>query len=321
MENKIIAGIVGVAICIILAAGVLVPAVINAADTVEPTTKYNIGTKQTFKEMTADDVFTLDCVYSGSGRTDTWKLNGETILNENLSVLAWNWAIVSDSFFVQAFAPSNSNSATVNSITTDGSTNAGMGTLYYLGADASHPVRNYTWEFTDEDTITFTAITTNSDDSTSTFTKTYDVSWCYVACTIDDGAYLSAQVTTSEYYDLLNRKDVILAGNYTTGALDTGYYYKDGQLTILNTSYTGTVNFTQSLSSGTTDIYDTTVSVSVTDGNDTESFSPYRALVPYEVHGHASGGAMYTLINVIPIFVIIAILLAAAAFFVSRRSY
>lgn len=313
MENKIIAGIVGVAICIILAAGVLVPAVIDAADNAVPITKTNEGTGHTFKQMKVGDVLLVHSVYSGGTRTDTWTLNGQTVLNDGIGILTWDWGLISDAYFMQVNAPANSALASGQSITgTPGNV------IYYGGASETYPDRTYSWTLTDSTTLTLEVLIGDTPGTGATYT----VSWVYVVSTLEDGAFMSAQVTTNSYYALKDSKDLILAGNYTTGDLDTGYYYgKDGELTLLNSSYTGTINIAQTKSSGTTDIYDTLLTVTITDGNDTESFSPYRALVPYQVNGHSSDNAIYTLINVIPIFVIVAILLAAVAFFVVRRSY
>lgn len=313
MENKIIAGIVGVAICIILAAGVLVPAVIGAADNAVPTTKTNAGTGHTFKEMVPGDVLMLDSAYADSSRKDTWTLNGETVLNDGVTSLTWDWAMISDAYFIQANSSSNAAPGSTQDIT------ASPGSATYLAAaSAEHPSRTYEWTMQSDKTI----VLQPSTDGVAGTSITINSTWAFVVSTLDDGAYMSAQVTTNPYYALKDSKNLILAGNYTTGDLDTGYYYgKDGELTLLNSSYTGTINIAQTKSSGTTDIYDTLLTVTITDGNDTESFSPYRALVPYQVNGHSSDNAIYTLINVIPIFVIVAILLAAVAFFVIRRSY
>ena len=277
----------------------------------DPITKTNVGTGHTFKEMVPGDVLECKSIYSDSSRTDTWTLNGETVLNEGITGFTWDWGLISDVYFMQVNASGNSAIGTGQTITSS------PGTVnYYSGANSTDPNKTYTWTMETDGTITFDAMFGDNPGTVVTFSPT----WAYVVSTVEKGAYMSAQVTTNPYYASENSKDVILAGNYTTGDLDTGYYYgKDGVLTIVNTSYTGTVNFAQTKTDGTTDIYDTLLTVSVTDGNDTESFSPYRALVPYQVTGHASSGSVYTVFGILPLAVAIGLLLGAIGFFISKR--
>ena len=313
MEMKPAMVAITAAVVVIVIAAVLMPVLDDARDTAgDEIVKTNVGTGHTFKEMSPGDVLKCTSLYSGSSRTDTWTLNGETVLNDGVTGISWDWGLISDAYFLQV--NSSSNGATSNAQEIKSTPGA---TIYYSGATASVPDIVYTWTMNSDKTIT----TLKTEGGVASTTTTYNSTWAYVLSTLEDGAYMSAQVTTNPYYAKLDNKDVILAGNYTTGDLDTGYYYgKDGVLTILNTSYTGTVNFSQTLSSGTTDIYDTLLTVSVTDGNDTESFSPYRALVPYQVSGHESSGAAYDLYGAIPVIVIAALILGVVGVILTRRS-
>lgn len=313
MNMKMVTMVVGVFIAITVIGAVLIPVLDDARDTAGAViVKTNAGTGHTFKEMEPGDVLKCESIYSDSSRTDTWTLNGETVLNEGITGLSWDWGLISDVYYMQVNSQSNAAVGGGRTIT-DG---AGVGSNY-SGADATHPTRIYSWTMNDDKTITYKYDDTVNTPSTNTFNST----WAYVLATLDDGAYMSAQVTTNSYYAKYDAKDIILAGSYTTGELDTGYYYgKDGILTILNTDYTGTINFAQTKSSGTTDIYDTLVTVTVTDGVDSESFSPYRALVPYQVSGHESSGAAYDLYGTIPVIVIAALFLGVVGVVLSRRS-
>lgn len=312
MDSRIIKITIFATLAILVTATVLMPVISDARMTAgAEITKINEGTGHTFKEMVPGDVLSCESVYSDSSRTDTWTLNGDVVLNEGVTSLTWDWGLISDVMYVYVNSSSNAAVGGVRTITTD----AGVSTSY-TGATSDTPSRTYQWEMNDDYTITFTNYTGDTVSSTTTYSST----WAYTLASIEDGAYMSAQVTTNEYYDSKDGKNIILAGSYNSGDLDTGYYYvKDGELTILNTSYTGSIEFEQTLSDGTTDIYDTLVTVSVTDGSTTEVFSPYRALVPYEVTGHESSGAAYSLYGVIPIMVIMSILLGVVAIVLRSR--
>lgn len=302
--------IVGVVVAVVLF-GALLPGFTGASvGAGTEITKTNDGTGHTFKEMVPGDVLSCVSDYTVSPRTDTWTLNGETVLNEGITGLTWDWGLISDAYYLMVNANDNASIGSGTAITST----PGTPTYYGKGTAVSNAV--FTWTMNEDKTLTYLK-TTDGVDGTPTV---YNSTWAYVVASIEDGAYMSAQVTTNSYYAKLGDKDIILAGNYTTGDLDTGYYYgKDGVLTVVNSSYTGTVNFEQELSDGTTDIYDTLVTVSITDGTDTEQFSPYRALVPYEVEGHASSGALYTLLQILPLLIGAGLVVGAVGWFITRK--
>lgn len=312
-EKTMIKGIVMMTVAIIIVLGTIVPVISSSMETSgDPITKTNTGTGRTFKEMIPGDVLKCVSTYSDGSRTDVWTLNDNTVLNEGITGLTWDWGLISDVYFMQVNAPANSAIGSGQAITsTPGSIS------YYSGADSTNPNKTFTWTLSEDMTLTYTLMIGDTQSATATYTPT----WVYVVSTIEDGAYMSAQVTTNPYFAKEGNKDIILAGNYTTGDLDTGYYYgKDGVLTVVNTSYTGTVNFTQDLSDGTTDIYDTKVTVTITDGSNTEEFSPYRALVPYQVQGHADSGTVYTMLGVIPLVIVVSLLIGAVTIFLRQRN-
>lgn len=312
MDNKLVMISIAAVIGIIVLGSVLMPILDDAKETAgAEIVKTNTGTGHTFKEMVSGDVLRCDSDYNSGSRVNTWTLNGEPVLNEGMPSLTWDWGIVSDVYYLNVNDSSNASVGSGSSITdTPGSA------TYYSAAVASVPIRAFTWTMGDNGVLT---IVRYDGDTASTPTE-YECTWAYVVSTVEDGAYMSAQATTNSYFAKLDSKDVILAGNYTTGDFDTGYYYgKDGVLTVLNSSYTGTVNFTQDLTDGTTDIYDTKLTVTITDGTDSEEFSPYRALVPYQVSGHESSGSAYQIYGAIPVLIVAAILLGIAGLVIRSR--
>ena len=152
-------------------------------------------------------------------------------------------------------------------------------------------------------------------DGVSTYSGTY--SWVFGVK--PDGEYVTNTGTRNEYVNNVY-SDIVYSGVYETGELDSGYYsYYNGEFTFTR-GYDGELIFNSALVEGTTDIYYITGrSVSVTDGEITENFSPYRCLVKEVVKGHESGGAAYDLIGVIPIIVIVVLVFMAVGMIFRSR--
>lgn len=301
MDNKVIAVIIGLFVGITMIGSVLVPIVESSQATIEPITEYNVGTGQTYREAKAGDIFQLTSVYNTDTgkKIDTWTLNGEEVMNSN--TFAWNVGIVSNVMWIEVLNSANSSSAIFYEFNAENP-------MYknYVGANASVPNAVYTWEFTDNK-ISYSGGNTTSE---------YSYSWAYVPCSIEDGGYMASSLTADVTSIVNNVDDIILCGTYTTGELDTGYYYYKGDSWVTSTDYTGENTTELTLKDGTNDLYYADISFTVSDGTTTESFEPYRALVPYEVHGHADSGATISLLGVIPVMVIIALLsMVVVAFF------
>lgn len=110
-------------------------------------------------------------------------------------------------------------------------------------------------------------------------------------------------------------KDIIIYGAYTTGENDTYYSFVNGQLTVAE-DFTSSYSADLVLKDGTTDIYQIESFVIDIGG---ETFIPYRALVPLHVSGHATSGAAYDIIGLLPILVIVSLITAAIAVFIRAR--
>lgn len=292
-------------VAIVVVSAVLVPVVVNAMEVSEPITEYNIGTGQTYREAKSGDIFQLTSVYDADTgkKTDTWTLNGEEVMNSN--AFAWNVGIVSDVMWIEVLNSANSSSAIFYEFNAENP-------MYknYVGANASVPNAVYTWEFTDNK-ISY------SDGNT---TAEYDYSWAYVPCSIEDGGYMASSLTADVTSLVNNVDDIILCGTYTTGELDTGYYYYKGDSWVTSTDYTGENTTELTLKDGTYDLYYADISFTVSDGTTTESFEPYRALVPYEVHGYADSGTIHTFLMILPILAVIGMLLGIVSLMYFRRT-
>lgn len=307
MNNKLIPLIMTLVVGIILAGSLLVPVLSDAQKTIGPETTLTNNSLIVLRELENGDV--LECVrtVTGDTATDVWTLNGETVAGPTGGANSWNVGLMSDGIYLAVNAESNSAVASwysMNATTTNPSYLSGGGSSgAHYGIVAL------------DGTITIYS-DYGSESPTTITTKTY--TWGYVVCPYADGEYCAA---VPHGVGLVKSPDqVILCGAYTTGDLDTMYYYKDGQTYVSETAYTMTANIATAVHTGTTDIYDATVSVDIANGDDVESFTPYRILVPYEVTGHKASGASYSLLGAIPIIVIAALIVAAIGMVAVRRN-
>lgn len=309
MDNKIMTVLIGLFVCVLMVGSVLVPIVESSQETVEPITEYNIGTKQTYREVRPGDVFKLTSTYDAetSKKTDVWTLNGDTVLNANQSDISWNLGIVSDAMWIEVFSSGNTSSG--NWRTLDSVAN------HYVGANATYP--NVEWVFTFTSTTIDWTYSGTSPETPAVQSLPY--SWAYVPCSIEEGGYMASSQTANVTSIVKDMDDIIMCGSYTSGELDTGYYYYKGTTYVGTSGYTGENTTELTLKDGTYDLYVADPSFTVTDGATTEKFDPYKILVPYEVHGHADSGTTISLLGVIPVIVIIALLsMAVVALFRSK---
>lgn len=168
-------------------------------------------------------------------------------------------------------------------------------------------------------TISFTLAVV---DGVCTFTQlnndpvTVDLEWLVYADengTMNIGTLSSP---TTPFYTSLTDKLIILGNVYTTGDNDTFYSYYDGILTV-NDEYAdnSSVDISRTLADGYADIYETTVIVNVGD----ESFTPYFILAPKTVNGHESGGAMFSIMGLLPLIVGVGLLLFVVVEVIGKR--
>lgn len=298
-------------VAIVVVSAVLVPIVVNAMEESQPITEYNIGTKQTYREVRPGDVFKLTSTYDAetNKKTDVWTLNGNTVLNANQSDISWNLGIVSDAMWIEVFSSGNSSSG--NWRTLDSVAN------HYVGSSANQP--NIEWVFTFTSTTIDWTYSGTSPETPAVQSLPY--SWAYVPCSIEEGGYMASSQTADVTSIVKDMDDIIMCGSYVSGELDTGYYYYKGTTYVGTSGYTGENTTELTLKDGTYDLYVADPSFTVTDGTTTEKFDPYKILVPYEVHGHADSGVVHTLLGILPVFVAIGLLLGVGAWiFISRRT-
>lgn len=138
--------------------------------------------------------------------------------------------------------------------------------------------------------------------------------YSWVVTYVEDGSYVAKNSNpTGAYCDGKADNFILYSSIYTTGDLDTFYSYGKGVLSLGVSTYTGSVNLTTTLVDGTTDIYKvSTCNITITDpdSEDSETFTPYRALIKETITGHSTSGAAHSLYAAIPIILIIGLVLA-----------
>lgn len=138
---------------------------------------------------------------------------------------------------------------------------------------------------------------------------------------VENGKYIAHNGAVTGAYCHKNPNDFIIYGStYTSGDLDTYYAFGNGVMNCGVSDYTLTLNWGASKVDGTTDIYKvTSCNLTVTDGENSETFTPYRCLYLYEVNGHQSSGAMYDIYGLIPLIVAVGLLMFAITAILIRR--
>ena len=305
MDLKNIGGIVaGFVIAVVLLSSVLVPVISSTLVTAGDELTLKNDSDIVLKSIDDGDVLKLTSTRdANNSKTDVWTINDQQITSVSGGALGWNVGLISDAMYVRVLSSGNAASAatTLMSSTT--------GTEQYISPGTTEGAYVWTWTFED-------GVMTYIDRYGTEVTASY--TWGYVACPLEDGEYYSAE--TNGVGICSSADDLILCGGYTTGDLDTMYAYHNGEKYVSVSAYTMTVNTTTELHDGTTDIYDITVSVDVSDGENTETFTPFRIYLPYEVTGHADSGTMYSLLNIIPLLVTVGILMGiVTAVFVRRE--
>jgi hypothetical protein len=286
MEPKnVLQMVIAVAIGVIML-GPLASVVAGAQENVGPETNLtnSVSADYTYNLWNGEDI-TFEFT---KGTPNTYSVNGETVtLNAAQQIL-----IASNFFSMRS-----------------GGLPANPGINYeYLGSTAgaedtlSYVIENGEYTLTIGDTV---------------LTGTLD--WMvYAVADGKTGTSGLGQLTTpaSAFYTSNANKIVVLGNIYTTGDNDTYYAYYDGKLTV-NEDYedNSKVNIVKTIANGYTDIYSTTLSVSIGE----ETFTPYFVLAPITISGHEASESMYDLLGVIPLLVTIGLILGIVGVVAVRR--
>lgn len=295
MDPKHLTAVVVSAILgVILLVTVVAPIVTEGQSSVGPAVTLTNDSTFVLKEADSGDVLKNVRTTVDETRTDAWTFNNTAIVGPSSGGTNWTVGIMSDSVYLTINAPDNASAGSW--LYMDGS-----GSYHYFGSV----------------TVTFTDTEIQIDTGSDATSANVDYTWAYVICPYEEGEYIAPALGGTGYVS--KATDVLLCGFYSTGELDTMYYYHNGQNYVSTDGYSMVTNVDLTLHEGTTDIYDATVSVTVADGTDSETFTPYRIFVPYEVTGHAASGSLYSMLGIIPIVVAIGIVLGVVSMAIVNR--
>lgn len=279
--NKLIQYAVMAVVGVLVFTALLVPVINEGMKTAGDSVTYTNNAVGSFK---LND--TSETVIFERNADDTITLNGETIAKKD------GFALASDTLSV--FVAFGGRYYVVDQ----------FGEIYSISA-ASTDTFTVTYQ---NGTVTFNNPANASLNTSETYT------WLYSPA--DNGGWVTAYFNNAGYtYYVKSPNDVICTGYYSTGENDTGYLYKNNELTLTG-DYTGSVDYTLTLVDGTTDIYRMTdFKVNVND----ESFTPWCTLIKADVVGHATSGATYDMLGIIPLLVIVGLIMGVVGVVVTRR--
>ena len=288
MNKNLIMTVLGLTIGVLVLSTVLVPIVgeaqKNAGETVTFTNPLNSVNKYHYDYV---DEITLTASDLVSGRTySTYVVNGENIAIINDYMLA----VLTDTVSIQ------------------------IGTEGQFSMVVSTDPYSATADPAGQTTLTFTAKNGNWKLEGSNAGTIYEGTYSWAVTYVPDGEFIARNGNPTNFYNSGNPSDFILySGQYTSGELDTFYAYGNGAITCGVSEYSGTVNFNNNVKvDGTTDVYRIgSVNVTISDGVDTETFTPYRSLVKETIIGHEDKGAAYSIYAVIPVLMIVALMVYA----------
>ena len=301
MKTNILTLAITLTIGVILAGSLMMPVISEAQKDIGPITIVNNDTNVLLRPAEPGDILAVEF----SDDKWVWSLNGEEVVGVGDQSIYWDSFVISDACYISGRDAGATWAATLTAFTVNPTSSTGG----YTNKSYPEPPSTITFG---TDTITITGNNGSIWQSGTDLVLPY--TWAYVICPEVDATYKAASANGSGYVS--STDDLILCGVYTSGDNDCSYIYKNGTGEIFGANYTYEVTQTLALKEGTTDIYETSVSVAIGD----ETFTPYRIFVPYQISGHIAGGPEYELLGVIPIIVIIGLVLAAIGAIVSKRN-
>lgn len=305
MENKLIYSVVAIFVIITLVGSVMIPILNDAENNTSDKITNTVTSSSTpgvYATYTLDgqDNYKLETAAAYSN----YKINGETVNitrwdNVLQKVVTDKCRVEFNGHYMSVYDGTGTRIINVN----NGSKN---GVVEYTASTKTLTITIYT-------DLTNTAV----DD-----TVTYTVNQIIYAD--PNGTYgainTGGDPDVSYYVNDLNQ--VVAGGAYLTGDFDTAYFAEGETVYVADSSYTASATAITAAYGDYNDVITgSSYTVSVTDGNATETFTPFVVFVPMEITGHTSTqDSIISLYSVIPVLVIIALLVAVVVIIFSRRS-
>lgn len=285
--NKITGFVIALVLGAIMVGGMLAPTIVAIQDGQTTTYTNNTTSNLTFKLDGSDDY-----VFESAPAYANYKVNGQ---------------------------PAGQSSALDTFIITDKCRCVDNGHYFQLFDESGTRISNLNVQNKNV-VITYTASTkefvyTVYTDLTNT---TVDNSYTYTVENIlyyipggDYGAIHTGGDPDITYY-VNEVSQVIAGGAYTSGDLDTSYFAEGPTVYVGNSSYTGSsTTTTENVVKGV--IKGSGYAITISDGENSETFTPYTVFVPLKVVGHTDNQIIYnTMFGVITLLAIVMLVVFAA---------
>lgn len=294
LTTLIVASIVGV----IMFSAILVPVVTDGQNNTHDTLTNTVAANKTYKLDGSDDY-----IFETNPSYDNYKINGQKWSAKNGTAMITDKCRVDMSgHYIALYDESGTRSSNTNNLN-------------------KNVVITYT-----ADTKVFTyTVYTDLTNATVENSYTYNVeNILYVVASGGDYGAISTGGSPDVTYYVNDLSQVIAGGAYTSGDLDTSYFAEGSTVYVGNASYTANATATTQQYDGYTDVISGSgYTVTVTDGTNTETFTPYTIFVPIEVPAHTSNdNIIIQLLGVLPIVAIMGIVIAVVGLaFAGRNDY
>ena len=164
-------------------------------------------------------------------------------------------------------------------------------------------------------------VTTYTDHTNTEVANTYTYTIeKYIIYLSPHGDYLATYLDGEASVYVNSNDQIVSGGAYTTGDLDTSYFAQGTTVSVGAEGYSASATLDTETVSGYDDLLQgTTQTVTVTNGESSETFTPYTAYVPEKVTAITTDNAdTMSLIFVIPLLAIVMLLLIGVRFFLGR---
>lgn len=287
MDNKLIAGIIGITVCIIMFGAIVVPVVQDSQVVLGDPIEYKNTEATTYLLEEYKENVIMDIAVSGGVVVIT--ING---VDNPLGSVANTNVIISDAVTAN---PNSSGTLLAMDYANGASNNVS-------GANIAH------LEFID-------GILTATYNGTQVFSGEYHKLYSLK----QDGSIRYKSMSASSPLLIKSINDVCVSAKTTLNGSTTVICVSDGKV-YGPSGYTYTINDSLTLKNGTTDVYELSalsVTASSDGGDQTVTFS--RVSAPVEVRGHESSGGAYSIVGAIPIVLILSVLVSGVALVGIRR--
>lgn len=295
MKTNLLTLVITLTLGVILAGSLLMPVIESAQTATSDTINNDVSEGMTFR-LDGNDDYNLTTTSS----VRAWLINGTTVDMYNAGgalAITDKCRFEKSGGYVALYDATGSRIANLSTVT-------------------NTVVLEYTAE-----TKVFTVTTYTGTGESAELANTYTYNVENILYYIPGGDYGAIQTggDPDVTYYVNDISQVIAGGAYTTGDLDTSYFAEGTTVYVGNSSYTATGTAT-TVKEYTDAIKGSSFSITVTDGEASETFTPYTVFVPLKIVAHTEEqNAQIALYGVLPILVIVGLVVSAIGAIVIKR--